>query len=344
MADNTKQTENTVPKQRRIAIIGLGKMGVLHAGILNSLPAVRVKAICEKDSRLTELAKKLLPNSVAFYKDHMKMIATEDFDAVFITTPIESHVPMATDVARARPGIGLFVEKPLGSSGVEALEACEVAERSGCIHMVGYQKRFSPIFQHARKLILEQVVGELMFFRAQFFSSDVLHGGKTWRFRKSKGGVILDLAPHLIDLLLWLFGDVDSVHTIKRRLFSNDVEDYVHTAFSFKSGLSGHMDVCWSVQGYRLPELLIEAQGKNGRLSVTDDFIKVEKNEGGDHLSSRTLYKQSFETSVPILIGDPDFTREDEQFLKCLDTRSLPDSNFREAAKVNAIMDKIIEI
>ena len=66
--------------------------------------------------------------------------------------------------------------------------------------MVGFQKRFSPVFQKAKELILQDVLGSPIFFRAYCLSSDVLREGSAWRSRRGSGGVLLDLAPHLLDL------------------------------------------------------------------------------------------------------------------------------------------------
>lgn len=322
-------------------MVGLGKMGILHAGILNSLPDARVKAICERESLLARAAKALLPKTIAFYKDHMKMMENEELDAVFITTPIDTHSGLVVDFARADRDLSMFLEKPLASSGDEARKACEAARNLRGIHMVGFQKRFSPIFQRAKELLDNGSVGKLMFFKASSFSSDVLHEGASWRFSKGKGGVLLDLAPHALDLLLWLFGEPDSVSSVKKRMYSREVDDYVHAVMSFKSGLNGHIDACWSVLGYRLPELSIEVYGDKGSMTVTDDFVKLDGSDGIESRTPKVCYKQSFDTSVSFLLADPEYTKEDEAFLRHVHERTLPEPNFFEAAKVNDLIDRV---
>jgi predicted dehydrogenase len=319
-------------------------MGVLHAGILNSMSDCRVKAICEKEGLLVRLAKNLVPKTIAFYSDHVKMVENEELDAVFIATPIDTHVPIAVDLVRTDNELSLFVEKPLASSGDQARIACEAVSKLRGIHMVGFQKRFSPVFQRAKEFIENGAVGDLMFFRAYSFSSDVLREGQSWRFRSGTGGVLLDLAPHLLDILLYLFGEPESVSAVKRRLHSSQVDDYVHAIMSFKSGLKGHLDASWSVPRFRLPELSIEVYGDLGTLTLTDDFVRLEVDKTG--IGSRPVqvyYKQSFDTSVSFLLADPEYTKEDEAFLHGMKERALPELNFFEAAKVNKIIDRIIE-
>jgi predicted dehydrogenase len=330
---------------KNIGIVGLGKMGILHAGIVNSMQDAQVKAICEKDSLLARLAKNFLPKAVTLYDDHLKMLDNEPLDAVFITTPISTHVPIALDLMHANRDLSLFVEKPLASSADQTKLACDAVSKSSGIHMVGFQKRFSPVFQRAKAFIANASVGDLMFFRACSFSSDVLHEGASWRLRSGTGGVLLDLAPHLVDILLWFFGGPDSVSAVKRRLYSGEVDDYFHAVMSFKSGLKGHMDTCWSMRSFRLPELSIEIHGKKGTLTVTDDFVRLETNPENDLESAavQTYHKQSFDTSVSFLLADPEYTKEDETFLRSEDQPTSPKVDFFEAAKVNAIIDRVIK-
>ena len=330
---------------KRIGIVGLGKMGILHSGIINCQPNASVKAICEKDRLLLRLVRSLLPKTISLYEDHLKMAENEDLDAVFITTPFSTHVQLILDLVGRDRDLSIFVEKPLASSFEQAQAACEAASRSRGTQMVGFQKRFSPVFQRARDLVAKGAIGDPMFFRAYSFSSDVLREGKSWRFRRETGGVLLDLAPHLVDMLLWFFGEPEAISAVKKSLYSSEVEDYVHAVFSFRSGMKGHMDICWSMASFRLPEILIEVNGKNGSLTVTDDFVKLAFHGGSGVISqpAEVHYKQSFDTSVSFLLADPEYAREDEAFLSAIDGRCAPHLDFSMAATVNGIIDRIVE-
>jgi len=336
-------SEDCVELTVNVGVIGLGKMGILHSGILNSLPDARVGALCDKDSLLISAAKAVLPQTIAFYKDHNRMLENERLDAVFVTTPISTHVPIVVDLVRANKEVNLFVEKPLAASSEQARTACEAVKSLRGVHMVGFQRRFSPIFQKAKELIEAKAIGDLIFFRAYCFSSDVLRVGHSWRLRSGAGGVLLDLAPHVLDLLLWFFGEPVVRAAVRRRAYSTEVDDYVHAMLSFQAGLEGHMDVCWSTCGFRLPEMSIEVYGRNGVLTVSDDFVKVRVEKGGSYGigKSETYYKQSFDSSVPFLLADPEFTKEDTTFLSAIHHQRMPDLNFFEAARVNAIVDLI---
>ncbi len=284
-------------------------------GIINQLPDSRVQAICEKEKLVARIAKKILPEEVSFYEDSADMVLKENLDAVFITTPIESHASIVVELANLKRDLSLFVEKPLASSADLAKKTCEAVKDSRGVHMVGFQKRYAPLFYEAKRMLDENLIGDLMFFRAYSYSSDVLHEGTSWRFRSGVGGVLLDLAPHLLDVLLWLFGDVNYVSAVKRSLYSKTVDDYVHAILDFESGLSGHVDACWSVRGFRLPEITLEIHGKEGNMILTDDELRIEP--GNEDQKEQILYNQSFDTSVPFLLANPEYTTEDQSLPEC---------------------------
>jgi predicted dehydrogenase len=318
-------------------------MGLLHAGIANSFADAKVTSVCERDLFLSTVAKAFLPKSIVVYRDYEKMISEQEPDGVFVTTPTDTHVPIVNDLFHQGSDLSVFVEKPLAVSYEEAKEACEAAKRSRGVNMVGFQRRYSQTFRKAKDLLSENAVGEPIFFKASMLSSDVLREGSGWRFKKKAGGVLLDSAPHLLDTLIWFFGEPNSVRATKKQIYSRGVEDYVHAALSYASGLQGHIDVCWSVANYRLPELSIELYGKDGILSVCDDFINVTSNKQMGVGSGMRLYKQSFNVSTPFLLTDPEYALEDAAFLESVRSRQTPHASFAQAAKVNALIDRILE-
>lgn len=322
----------------RVGIIGLGKMGILHAGIVNSFKNAEVAAICEKERFLIRGAKAILSN-VEFYTDHTRMIQKEGLDAVFVTTPIHTHAPLVISLTKSDPSLSIFVEKPLATSGFAADTACKAVRKMSGHHMVGFQKRFSPTFLKAKEALENEILGELMFFKAYSYSSDVLRQGSSWRFKPGSGGVLLDLAPHILDLTIWFFGNPTHVNSVQSKIHSSHVEDYVHAVFSYKSGVRGHVDVCWSMSKYRLPETCIEIFGKHGNMVASEDYLKITKYGAfGKEETEQIFYKPHFKTSVPYLLAEPEFTREDEAFL--FHKRASPD--FFEASKVNGLIDKIL--
>ncbi|MDW8034705.1 MAG: Gfo/Idh/MocA family oxidoreductase [Nitrososphaerota archaeon] len=99
-----------------IAIVGFGKMGLLHSIILNLLKPNSIKYIVDK-STIVRLSGKLLLKGVKFLPSVEKLLE-EDFDAVFVTTPTSTHYPVVKRLLEA--GIRkIFVEKPPTSNSRE---------------------------------------------------------------------------------------------------------------------------------------------------------------------------------------------------------------------------------
>lgn len=326
----------------RIGVVGFGKMGLVHAGILNALSASSVSSIAEKEGVMTRLARKLLPD-LRFYSDVVEMVSQENLDAVYVTTPISYHLSVVEDIASSGKKIGVFVEKPLAGNYGEAERLREIASRHGLLTMLGFQKRFSPIFRKAREMLSGGVIGEVDSFQAYSYVSGVFAEGKGWRFKAAQGGALLDLGPHLIDLLLWFFGEPVQVEGSTRSIYSSEVDDSARGVLTFGSGLVGSFDVSWSAAGYRLPEIGIRVTGSNGALCVTDDYLKIEmfSENLGMKKGKYHFQKPQFESAVDFLVGDPEYCIEDKYFVECILNGRSPEPDFLAGLRVNDVIEKV---
>src|SRR4051794_17160528 len=118
-----------------VGVVGFGKMGLLHTGILYSLENVRICAIAEKEKIIGRYIKTLLPN-VNVYEDYEKMFKVEELDLVYITTPVSLHFPIALSSIKNK--IDFFIEKPLTMNLQESNRLCELLRTSTLVHCVGY--------------------------------------------------------------------------------------------------------------------------------------------------------------------------------------------------------------
>jgi predicted dehydrogenase len=329
----------------KVGIVGLGKMGILHAGILNMLPGCEVVAICERESRITKLAKKVLPR-ISFYESANEMVERSDLQAVYVTTPTASHANIIGELAKTGRSLGVFMEKPLAGSKRDAERIVERSSSIGKVRMIGFQKRFLPQFARVKNLLDRGALGELVSFSGYSFISSVFSDGRGWRFRRGQGGSLLDLGVHLIDLVLWYFGEPKGLSATERSLYSKDVEDFSQIAFNFDSGLSGSVEVSWSVKGYRLLETQLEIRGKNGSIVVSDDALKMRIERSVPNVISQGNYdlkKPDLISGVDYLLGDPEYCLEDKHFLNCMTDGGKASPNFIDGLKVNRIVEMVHE-
>ncbi|MFC2027742.1 Gfo/Idh/MocA family protein, partial [Chloroflexota bacterium] len=155
----------------RVGVVGTGKMGILHGGILHSLDQVKPCAIVEREKQLHTFIRAVLPN-VTVYADSEEMFIKETLDLVYIVTPTPSHVEIAE--ACVDTGINFFVEKPLGITAGQCLPLVEKIKKHPVINMVGYCNHFVDTFMKAKEIIDSNVLGNLIHLRSHIYLSQVL--------------------------------------------------------------------------------------------------------------------------------------------------------------------------
>jgi predicted dehydrogenase len=179
-------------------------------------------------------------------------------------------------LAAARNGKHLLCEKPLGRDAAEALRLCTEAQRSGVVHMCGFNLRFLPAVRLARELLEAGELGEATHFRARFLASSALRPDqrRTWRFDAAQAGsgAVADLGSHLVDLARYLVGEPVAVSaTATTRVASRDgepvdVDDAFAAAVDFEGGAIGTLEAS-RVAGRRSNVCAFEIDGTRGSLS-----------------------------------------------------------------------------
>jgi predicted dehydrogenase len=338
--------EVTLIQNLNAGIVGLGKMGLLHAGIMNSLDGVKITAIAEKEKVLVKYVKESLPD-VHVYEDFNEMFDSGTLDVAFITTPVSSHFPIAQSCIHH--GIHFFMEKPLCKNIEEARKLCEeLKSLPQIIHSVGFNRRFIDTFARAKSILETGILGHISSVNSTMYVSNIFSNGTGWRSNKnmSGGGVLLDLGSHVIDLLLWYFGPIDRVISSQlRSIYSTEVDDAAHALFTFASGVQGEIDTSWSVPGYRLPELNIIVKGSNGRLRVNEDFIEMDIVEPSSQFQQTKLklYKQSLGSGVPIDLGGSEYTKEDVHVVNCIREKRQTLVNAYQAAHTQSAIEAMYD-
>ena len=145
-------------------------------------------------------------------------------DLVVLATPNSTHVGLAVEAVRR--GVAVVVDKPLGLSADQAWPLVELAESEGVPLGVFHNRRWDGDFLTARSLLAAGALGELVLWESRF---------ERWRpsvgdpvKEAARGGVLLDLGPHLVDQALVAVGPVVSVHATVRAvrldaLYDDDV-------------------------------------------------------------------------------------------------------------------------
>ncbi|RMH57748.1 MAG: gfo/Idh/MocA family oxidoreductase [Candidatus Hydrogenedentota bacterium] len=326
----------------RIGIIGFGKMGMLHGGIVNGLEGSTLAAVAEPSDLVARALKTLKPD-VRVYSDYREMLKKEDLDAAYIATPVFQHVDMG--IACVEHGVSTFVEKPLSTTASEARRLVDALERRSVPNMVAWMMRYLPTFRRAKSLLESGVLGKVIQFQVTMYVSQLFRKGKGWRYdkKKSGGGLIMGPCSHALDLVTWYFGEAAFVNARQNNFYSGETEDFLHVIFEMKSGVTGWLDSSWSVRGHRLVETRFDVHGTDGTLIVTDDIVKVFLEKEAAGLSRGWTIERIPELfeGVPIDIGGGQYTRENIEFLRCVREGRSPENNVRAAWKVHRLIDAI---
>lgn len=248
----------------RIAIIGPGKVGHLHAKAVRQLPDTELVAVCGRSPEKTAAFAR--PYGIAAYTDIARMIQTERIDLCLVCTPHPAH--REPTVAALDAGAHVLVEKPLASSLADCDAMLEAARRNGRQLGVISQRRFYESSLRIRAAIDAGKIGTpalgmviMLGWRDEaYYRSDPWRG----KWAEEGGGVLVNQAPHQLDLLLWYMGEVDEVYGQWRNVNHPyiEVEDTAVAILKFKNGGIGNIVVSNSQQ----PGLYgkVHIHGRNG--------------------------------------------------------------------------------
>ena len=229
----------------KTGLVGCGKVGHLHAKALSRLPESRFVAACDSDfQRAQQFAAEYKVNA---YHDVEEMIAKSGVDSLDVCTPHPLHADPAIKAAKA--GVHVLIEKPLASSLQDCDAILNAAKNSGAKIGTVCQRRFYAPCQRIRRAIDEgkidrPILGSVAMYgwRDQpYYKSDPWRG--TWR--GEGGGVLVNQAPHQLDLLQWYMGPIDELFGYWDNLNHPyiEVEDNAIALLRFKNGALGNIVV-----------------------------------------------------------------------------------------------------
>jgi predicted dehydrogenase len=321
----------------RVAVIGLGKMGLLHASLVNVVPDVKLVAVCEKSRIISRFSRNA-------FTDVKIVTDTEDLsqlqiDTIYVTTPTSTHYSIISAIIEQNICKNIFVEKPLSNSAVESARICELIKKSGNagIYMVGYNRRFNVTFRKAMELIGEGTLGQLLNFTAYAFSSDFLVDSPGKK-RVNRGGVLRDLGCHAIDLAGWFTGNIklDSIQSSK--VSPSGVLDSASFTVLSQKGIKGQIKASWREPNYRLPEIGLVIEGSKGySLTVNDDKVELQKKQG----DKTVWHKQDLKDNTHFMLGGTDYYREDEEYMNAVKSGNMIEPDFSTALKVDELIDSV---
>ncbi len=263
----------------RFGVIGIGGMGGGHARSILSgkVDRAELTAVCDlSDEYLSRF-----DDGVLKFKDHNKFLQNEKVDAVIIATPHYSHTPLG--IAALEAGKHVLVEKPISVHKADCEKLVNAHTNKDQVFAAMFQLRCNSVNERIKSLIDNGELGKLIrvnWIITTWYRTAAYYRKGSWRgtWKGEGGGVLMNQAPHQLDLFQWFCG-----MPVKVRGFCGlgkrhnvEVEDEVTAYMEYKNGATGVFvsSTCEAPGTNRL-----EITGENGRLILEDGEISFRRNE-----------------------------------------------------------------
>jgi predicted dehydrogenase len=190
-----------------VGLVGFGLAGrAFHAPVIGAVPGLHLAAILQRSG--TAAAEKY--PGVRIVRSIDELLAMPEVRLVVIATPNETHYPFARQCLEA--GRNVLVDKPFTTTLEEAKSLVDIAKETGRLLTVYQNRRYDGDFQAIRKLVADGTLGRIVRLETTYdrFRPQLKPGA--WRETAGPGsGILFDIAPHLIDHALVLFGLPEAV-------------------------------------------------------------------------------------------------------------------------------------
>jgi len=274
-------------KPLNVAVIGCGLIGKRRANEVNQHANTVLSLVV--DQRIENATALADTYSCDAGTDWKEAINSPDIDIIIVSTPNKYLTEIASEALRADKHV--LIEKPMGRNLKEAEQLAEVAKQSGRLLKIGFNHRYHPALQQAKKLYNNGKIGKLINIRAVYGHGARPGYEKEWRGNRelAGGGELTDQGVHICDLIHWFAGLPDrSVAMLQTAVWPlHPLEDNAFGLFQYNNGTVASLHTSWTQWKNRFSfeifgekgALIIEGLGKSyGTETLT---VMQRKPEGG---------------------------------------------------------------
>jgi UDP-N-acetyl-2-amino-2-deoxyglucuronate dehydrogenase len=328
-------------KPVRVAVIGLGKMGVAHAAVLAMIPDCELVGLSDHHAPLGRSLRGM-GYRVPFFVSAERMLDRIRPDAVVVCTQQYAHWPVTKLALEA--GAAVLVEKPLAHTLADAEAITGLAAEKRLPVACGYTLAYLPVFAAAHQAVAAGAIGRLHQARSSMYLSQVFGPRSGWMYdpERSGGGVVANISSHLLFLLEWYLGMPVEVRATCNRIYGA-VEDELHAMMRLPGGAEVGFDSSWSVPGYPLSAVVIELEGENGKLLVSNDALELELVEPRSGYPAGHTRVRHAELPQPARfdVNGEGYYLEDAAFLHWVTGGTAPPSTAEAALRVQRVIDAL---
>ena len=263
----------------RIGVVGMGGMGYAHCKSVSGLDNALLTCVCDNEESVVR--ERAAEFGVRPFTDYREMVGSGCCDAVIVAIPHWFHPDVS--VCAFEKGLHVLSEKPMAVTVEDADRMIKAARDHKRVLSVMFQRRTEPVIRKAREIISTGQIGDIIrtlcvdsWYRTQaYYDSNVWRA--TW---KGEGaGVLINQAPHMIDIFLMLGGMPCRVEARTRTRFHDiEVENEVQAVLEYGNGACGYYYTTTfePVHGH-----YVEICGEKGKLTLHSGQLKFFRYQGG---------------------------------------------------------------
>jgi len=284
----------------KIGVVGVGKMGEYHVGVLSDMPEAELVGIVDGDQKRAKIVSERYKTlSYKDYKDFFKKV-----DAVVIAVPTSMHYSIGKEFIEA--GIHTLLEKPCTDDLRQAEELFDIAAKKNITLHIGHVERFNGAVQELFKIVKDPIYIECR--RMSPFST-----------RIKDDGVVLDVMIHDIDIVLNLVeSDVAKINVIGNSVFSKR-DDLINAQIEFENGCIANL-LASRVSQNKVRTLEVTQKESSILLDYTEQEIFIHRQSSSEsQLSPGSLrYRQESLVERIFVHKDNPLKLELKHFIDCL--------------------------
>lgn len=234
-------------KKIRIGVIGLGWMGAVHGRNILANPKAELVGLCDADQAGARRFLKATGHRCEVYTDYRRFLKGR-LDAVVVTSPNALHAEMCVAAARAHKHV--YCEKPMAITLDDCRRVREAVEKAHTQYLIGYHRRFNPLYQHVKGLLDQGRLGQPFMVESDYLHHVPGHLGIwSWLGKEKIAGSLFHAGSgHNVDLIRYFCGDITEVSCMKGiflpRMQQVETEDTAVAIFRFRNGAIGKVQCC----------------------------------------------------------------------------------------------------
>ena len=296
----------------KVGIIGIGNMGYAHLQTVTAgnIPDMTVTAVCDIDTKKLNAARNTYP-ALRVFEDYTDLLKNSDTNAVIIAVPHPLHAKIAIEAFKY--GKHVLVEKPLDITVSAAEDLCAAAEKSGKVFAIMFNQRTNGLFRKAREIVKSGELGEIkrsVWIITNWYRTQSYYDSSKWRatWAGEGGGVLLNQAPHNLDIWQWICGKPSAVTAFCNvgKFHNIEVEDEATIYTEYENGATG---VFITSTGDCPGTNRLEITGTRGKIVLENGLLKLWKLKEDE----RDICKNSVEGFVTPETEYSEFTAEREE-------------------------------